>query len=258
MRLRSTVANEENATLTENKENDGRIASNQSDTKNQSNLIGFHESATSKPEHGCLDEEKDHSMNLFSLDELAESISSQVLLNSEGDILIPPGFVKNNETPIHTAENLPCEKTQDERRNMVDTVQMEDEAHSDIKVVWAERPNIFLLRQLPQPRYLFSRGIQAIATGFDHLACLSYTGELCKKKGYLSELWRVHDLTGKILLSQQVHMFLSQVYSLLRFIVDCLGDNTYGQCGADPRIEDQRIVGIMKVRYQQSHLRFAS
>lgn len=75
-------------------------------------------------------------------------------------------------------------------------------------ITWLERPTFYLLSQLPQPGLLWGKGVKTIVAGYDHMCCLTYTGELF-----------------------------------------CMGDNTHGQCGVDPGIVGQSVVGLARVRH---------
>lgn len=109
-------------------------------------------------------EEDEETEDSLSIDELIARVPSQVLLDASGDITIPPKYISDESNPV----------AQDSDTNI-----------PDLRVHWADRPDIFLLRQLPQPGYLYGKGVKTIDAGFDHLACLTYDGNLCENSTFI-------------------------------------------------------------------------
>lgn len=129
----------------------------------------FHDSSSEEQS----DSEASHSV-LLSLDELSERIPSQVLIDPSGEIFVPKNYTIDGSTKLDGA----VDENSDNSDNSQSSVS--ENPYPDFKVEWAQRPSLYLLRQLPQPGYLFGKGVKQIEAGFDHLGCLTESGELCR------------------------------------------------------------------------------
>lgn len=124
-----------------------------------------------KSEARCFSEEqpiKEIKSNVAAISTLPTDDSrtpALLLINSNG-ALVQPQYPGDAATASETSTKISTNEA------AFDTV-------FERPVAWLERPSFFHLSQLPQPGFLWGKGVKTFDVGYDHMCCLTDTGELC-------------------------------------------------------------------------------